>query len=60
MKIGDSYYGECKELLHLEITPEQERACLYLEWHGQRFLVDFGYENAIGKARELRKTRKPK
>lgn len=32
------------------ITDVQAAACRYLERRGQRFLVDFGYENAIDKA----------
>jgi hypothetical protein len=46
MKIGDSYYGEWRDRLNLPTTPEQDRACLMLEYHGLKFLVDFGYENA--------------
>lgn len=32
-------------------TLAQHRACLYLERHGYRFLVDFGTENAQEHAR---------
>ncbi|MEY4387202.1 MAG: hypothetical protein RLY20_2485 [Verrucomicrobiota bacterium] len=32
----------------------QHRACIFLERHGFRFLVDFGTENAVAKAREFR------
>lgn len=31
------------------------RACLFLARQGQRFLVDFGTENAVEKAAELRR-----
>jgi hypothetical protein len=48
--IGDSHYGEWKHRLRLPTTPDQDIACLFLESEGQRFCVDFGYENAIGKA----------
>jgi hypothetical protein len=34
----------------IEVSPEQLRAMRYLESNGFRFLVDFGYENAITKA----------
>lgn len=33
------------------VTPEQMRACLYLERRGKRFCIDFGYENAVSLAR---------
>ena len=52
--IGDSEYGKWRDLLDLPTTREQDDACLLLEEAGQRFLVDFGYENAILKAEELR------
>lgn len=39
-------------LLGLELKPYQMFACLYLEQHGFRVCVDFGYENATAKARE--------
>lgn len=38
-------------LLEVEITSEQLHACRYLEGRGFRFCVDFGYENAVEKAR---------
>lgn len=49
MIIADSYYGEMRDKLSLKTTPQQDRACLFLEGKGQQFLVDFGYENAIEK-----------
>jgi hypothetical protein len=53
MKMGDSWYGEQRDRLELKTTDAQDLACAYLEGHGQRFLVDFGYENAIEKAAYL-------
>ncbi len=44
---------ECVRLLKLKVNPEQAFACLFLEAKGQRFLVDFGYENAIEKAADI-------
>ena len=40
----------CRQL-GLTLTPEQWRACRYLERQGQRFCIDFGYDNAVEKAR---------
>lgn len=51
--ISDSYFGYWRDLLELPTTAEQDEACLLLESHGHRFLVDYGYENAISKAQEL-------
>ena len=53
MEIGDSYYGEWRDKLKLETTVQQDMACLYLEGQGQKFLVDFGYENAVENAKSL-------
>lgn len=45
--------------LGISLTPPQFYACAYLENNGLRFCVDFGYQNAIDKAREhWRKRRK--
>jgi len=38
-------------LLDLKLLPHTLAACLYLESHGFRFCVDFGYQNATEKAR---------
>lgn len=38
-------------LLDLTLSEEVVRACRYLERQGQRMCVDFGYGNAIEKAR---------
>ena len=35
---------------------QEALAMRFLERHGKRYLVDFGYANAIEKARELAKT----
>jgi hypothetical protein len=32
----------------VEITPEQDACCRYLEQRGKRFAVDFGYQSAPG------------
>ena len=37
----------------VQLTNSQLAFCLFLESRGQRFLVDFGYANAIEKAWEL-------
>ena len=39
--------------LNLPATEEQLIAGQFLESRGQRFLIDFGYENAVEKADEL-------
>jgi hypothetical protein len=40
-------YQETCKLHGITLTPEQDWACAFLEWHGKRFCVDFGYKNAI-------------
>lgn len=42
----------CKHL-NIDATEEQLIAGNFLESRGQRFCVDFGYENAIAKADDL-------
>ena len=37
----------------VKLTGQQLAFCLYLESKGQRFCVDFGYQNASNKAWEL-------
>lgn len=54
MQLGDTYYGEMRDKLSLKTTDAQDRACCFLEGRGQRFLVDFGYENAIEKMKEIK------
>lgn len=52
---GSSEYLSWVRRLDLRLpTLAQHRACLYLERHGQRFLVDYGTENAVKKARAHR------
>lgn len=51
--IADSDYGYWRDFLKLPTTQEQDAACLFLEGKGYRFLVDYGYENAIAKASVL-------
>jgi hypothetical protein len=52
-RIGDSEYGHWRDSLELPTTEEQDTACIALERMGQRFLVDYGYENAQSKLGEL-------
>lgn len=42
----------------ISLSEAENRACRYLEKHGFRFLIDFGYTNAIEKARQHWKSRK--
>lgn len=52
-----SDYVQWLSRLNLKLpTLAQHRACLYLERHGKRFLVDFGIENAPELARQYRLT----
>ncbi len=51
--IADSDYGKWRDYLDLPTTAEQDEACLFLEAKGYRFLVDYGYENAIAKAEKF-------
>ena len=51
--IADSHYGEWRDRLGLPTTVEQDAACLLLESRGLRFMVDYGYENAIDMAERL-------
>lgn len=44
----------------LNVSPAVRRAAAYLEGRGQRFLVEFGTDNAIMKAREDWRTRRRK
>jgi hypothetical protein len=39
--------------LKIKASPRSRRAGAYLEERGKKFLIDFGYENAEAKAREL-------
>ncbi len=46
-------FRDVVRLMKLDVNPEQAFACLFLEAKGLRFLVDFGYENAIEKASDI-------
>lgn len=46
-------YLEWCDRLDIELTLEQHIACAFLEGRGLRFLVDYGYGNAIEKAMRL-------
>ena len=45
-------------LIDVTLTPQQIAACRCLERAGQRFLIDFGYDNAIDKARAYWRSRR--
>lgn len=45
-------------MLGIELKPYVLHACLYLEEHGFRFCIDFGYENATEMARNHWRKRK--
>ncbi len=45
--------AEYCERFKFEPTDEQLLACVWLEVRGFRFLVDFGYENALQKAEDI-------
>lgn len=55
-----SEYLWLKKLLDLDIPDDKNFACLYLESHGFKFCVNYGYDNAVEKAREHWKKRKRK
>jgi hypothetical protein len=44
----------------IDLTRSQVRACNYLESWGHRFLVDFGYQNAVANAKSDWQKRKRK
>jgi hypothetical protein len=44
----------------IELKPYVAFACEYLESHGFRFCIDFGYGNAVEKARAHWRARKRK
>jgi len=46
-------FNDACRLLNLEVAPEIADACRFLESRGQRFCVDFGFENAVTKAGEV-------
>lgn len=48
------HFSQVCERIGLAVTPEQFFACYFLEKIGLRFLVDFGLENCIAKAKLLR------
>jgi predicted metal-dependent RNase len=51
--IADSDYGYWRDVLGLPTTAEQDEACLFLEAKGYRFLVHFGFENAVAMAEQF-------
>jgi hypothetical protein len=54
---------ECEEWCRknsVKLTPDQRLSVRYLQRHGQRFMIEFGYGNAIEKARELKRERRRK
>jgi hypothetical protein len=46
-------YARICRMLKIRLSPKQHMAAKYLELRGKRFCADFGYENAIGLAREM-------
>ncbi len=46
---------DCFHYAGVWLNRKQRQAFRYLEKHGLRFLVDFGYGNCIDKARETRR-----
>lgn len=50
-------YLEVIDLLDIDLTLEQHIACAFLEGRGLRFLIDFGYENAVAKTQEILRRR---
>lgn len=46
-------FVDVNESLGIELTVQQALAFRFLERHGLRYLIDFGYGNAIQKAREI-------
>ena len=51
-------YEDTKRLLNLKTTRRIDAAARFLEFHGQRFCVDFGTKNAIDIAKSLKNRRK--
>jgi hypothetical protein len=49
--LGDSEYGRLISLLDLPTDALTDAACLFLEWKGQRFCIDYGTDNALDKAK---------
>lgn len=49
---------ETCRMLGIDLKPYVLHACEYLESHGFRFCIDFGYGNATEKAREHWRNRK--
>jgi hypothetical protein len=45
------YATWCRRL-GIRLSPKQHMAAKYLEQRGRRFMVHFGYQNAIGLARD--------
>jgi hypothetical protein len=61
-EVGDamSDYRQVLRWIGKRLTPSQHRACAYLERQGFTFCGEFGYDNAIEKAREHWRARKQK
>jgi hypothetical protein len=47
-------FQKVRKMLKLRVTARQRRACIYLQRRGFVFCVDFGYENAQSKVRDIR------
>ena len=46
------HYQQICKMIGITLTPEQNWACAWLEKHGKRFCVDFGYDNCVKLAEE--------
>jgi hypothetical protein len=58
-RVADMYdYLKVLRQLGIRVRPDQHQAMQYLERKGYRFLVDFGYNNAVEKAELVKKGRK--
>jgi len=51
-------YRDTLDWHNVTLSEAEDRACQYLENNGFRFLIDFGYSNAVEKARQHWKTKK--
>ena len=56
----EPHYREWLRRLGIRTGPKQHKAMGYLESRGQVFMVDFGYQNAVEKAREDWRNRRRK
>lgn len=55
MVLVEYEYDKLKRQMKLRVPEKVDEECRFLERRGFRFLVDFGYGNAVEKAREYRR-----